>query len=213
MYNFKLKVNDRIEVLIQEKAYKALILDIQDDFLKINLPVYNGDYLLLNSGKEIEIISYLDEGRCYSFHAKVFSREKEGNIILYKISTPFDIKHIQRRNFFRVGLLNKIEYKKITMIDEEDFDNIPYKQGFMVDLSAGGLKLKIKDNIDKEDLLLINTKVNGLQLELKCDIVRIEDTLDKEKLCGLRFIDIMPAQSEKIIQELFQIMRKQRANT
>ena len=65
----------------------------------------------------------------------------------------------------------------------------------MVDLSAGGLKLKIKDNIKKDDLLLINMKLNEIEIELKCDIVRIENTADKEKLCGLRFIDIIPAQS------------------
>jgi c-di-GMP-binding flagellar brake protein YcgR len=98
------------------------------------------------------------------------------------------------------------------MVEEEDLDNIPYKKGIMVDLSAGGLKLKAKDNITKEELLLIKLKVNELQLELKCDIVRIESTADKEKLCGLRFIDITPAQSELIVKELFKIMRRQRAN-
>ena len=81
----------------------------------------------------------------------------------------------------------------------------------MVDLSAGGLKLKIKDNIKKEDILLINIKLKKIQAELKCDIVRIENTPDKETLCGLRFIDIIPAQGEKIIEELFEIVRKQRA--
>lgn len=49
MDNFKLKVNDRVEVMNEEKAYKALIIDIQEDYLKINLPVYDGDYLMLHS--------------------------------------------------------------------------------------------------------------------------------------------------------------------
>ena len=211
MNNFNLEVNDRIEVLAQDKTYKALIIDIQDDFLRINLPVNDGEYLMLYSGEKIEMNSYLDADRCYNFHSEVISRGKEGNIIYFQISIPFDIRKIQRRNFFRVGLLQTINYKKITDISKEDFDNIPYKETLMVDLSAGGLKLKTKDDIKKEDLLLIKIKVKELQMELKCDIVRIEDTLDKEKLCGLRFIDIIPAQSEKIIEELFAIVRKQRA--
>jgi c-di-GMP-binding flagellar brake protein YcgR len=210
--DFKLKVNDRVEVIKDEKSYKALIMDIQDDFLIINLPVYDGEYLMLHSKEIIEINSYSEDGNCFNFSVEVISRGKEGNIIYYRLSEPFNIQKIQRRNFFRVGLTDVIEYKKITMVEEEDLDNIPYKKGIMVDLSAGGLKLKAKDNITKEELLLIKLKVNELQLELKCDIVRIESTADKEKLCGLRFIDITPAQSELIVKELFKIMRRQRAN-
>lgn len=212
MNNFNLEINDRIEVFVGDKAYKALIIDIQDDFLRINAPVNDGEYLMLHSGEKIEMNSYLDDNRCFNFHSEVISRGKEGSIIYFQISIPFDVRKIQRRNFFRVGLVSPIEYKKITNIDVEEIDSVPYKDALMVDLSAGGLKLKTKDDINKDDLLLINMKVKELQVELKCDIVRIENTPDKEKLCGLRFLDITAAQSEKIIQELFEIMRKQRAN-
>jgi len=209
--DFNLEINDRIEVLVNEKPYKALIIDIQDEFLRINIPVNDGEYLMLHSGEKVEINSYSEEDRCYNFYSEVISRGKEGNIIYFKISIPYNIKKIQRRNFFRVGLVNPIEYKIITNINEADFDNVPYKEGLMVDLSAGGLKIKIKDDIKKDDLLLINMKLSKFKAELKCDIVRSEDTPDKEKLCGLRFIDIIPTQTEKIIEELFEIVRKQRS--
>ncbi|WP_297416915.1 PilZ domain-containing protein [Clostridium sp.] len=212
MQNFNLKINDRIEVVAGEKSYKALIMDIQDEFLRINLPVCDGNYLMLHAREKVEINSYLDAGRCYSFFCQVISKGKEGNILYYTLSKPFDIRKIQRRNFFRVSIVSPIEYKIVTNIDEEDFDDIPYKEGLMVDLSGGGIKLKVKEKIDKSDLLLVNLKLSKVHFEIKCDVVRIEDTLDKEKLFGLRFIDITPTQSEKIIQELFEIMRKQRAN-
>lgn len=212
MKGFTLKVNDRIEVVVNEKPYKALIMDVEDDSMRINLPVYEGDYLMLHSGEKIEMNSYLDEGGCFNFYSTVISRGKEGSIIYYKVSLPFDIKKIQRRNFFRVSVLDTVEYKIITDIDEEDFDNIHYEEGTMVNLSGGGLKLKLKRDIKESDLLLINLRLSKIQAEIKCDIVRIENTADKEKLCGLRFIDITPAQSEKIIQELFEISRRQRIN-
>ena len=182
MKDFNLKVNDRIEVIVEKKAYKTLIIDMQDDFLRINLPVNDGEYLMVHINEKIEMNSYLDEGRCFKFYSKVISRGKEGNIIYYKISKPFDIKKIQRRNFFRVGLLDKIEYKIITNINKEDFDSVPYKDGLMVDLSGGGLKLKVKDDIKKDDLLLIKMTIKEIEIELKCDIVRIENTAEKEKL-------------------------------
>ncbi len=213
MLNFNLEVNDRVEVIVDEKAYKSLIMEVEDDFLRINLPVCDGDYLMLHSGEKIEMNSYFNENGCYNFYCEVISRGKEGNMIYYNISLPFNITKIQRRNFFRVGIVNPIEYKIITSIDKENFNDIPYKEAMMIDLSAGGLKLKIKEDVKKEDLLLVNLKLNKIQFEIKCDIVRIESTADKENLCGLRFIDITSAQSDKIIQELFGIVRKQRANS
>jgi len=210
MDGLNLKVNDRIEVVVDKKTYKSLIIDVQDDFLRINLPVIDGEYLMVHINEKIEINSYLDEGRCFKFYSNIISRGKEGNIIYYKISKPFNIQKIQRRNFFRVGFLNTIEYKIITDINKEDIDSVPYKEASMVDLSGGGLKLKVKDDIKRDDLILIKMIINGIEIELKCDIVRIENTADKEKLCGLKFLNITPAQTDTIIQGLFEIVRKQR---
>lgn len=212
MNNLILKVNDRIEIVSKEKAYKSLIIDVDHETLRINLPVCDGEYLILSKGEKIEVNSYLDESRCYNFFCKVLSRGKEGSIIYYELSRPFDVTKIQRRNFFRVGLVKEMQYKVITGVEENDIDSIPYKNGLIVDLSAGGARLKIIDSIKKEDLILLNLKLNSIEIEIKCEIVRIENSLGKETLCGLRFIDILPAHVEKIIKELFEIIRKQRAN-
>ncbi|OOM79925.1 PilZ domain-containing protein [Clostridium sp. BL-8] len=212
MDNFNLEVNDKMEVMMADKVYKALIIDVDEDSLRINLPVNNGEYLMLNPGDEVEMNSYLDENRCFNFYSEIISRGREGNIIYYKISKPFNVTKIQRRNFFRVSLVDAVEYKIITNAKEEEFDTIPYENGLMVDLSAGGLKLKGNEKIDLKDLILVNFKLNTIEFKIKCDIVRVENTMDKQKLCGLRFLDITNAQSEKIIQGLFEVVRRQRAN-
>ena len=38
MHSFSLEVNDRIEVIVDEKPYKSLVIDVDDDVIKINLP-------------------------------------------------------------------------------------------------------------------------------------------------------------------------------
>lgn len=212
MDNFNLEVNDKLEVMMADKVYKALIIDVHEDFLRINLPVNNGEYLMLNPEEEIEMNSYLDENRCFNFYSEIISRGREGNIIYYEISKPFNVTKIQRRNFFRVSFVDAVEYKIITNVQEEEFDSIPYENGLMVDLSAGGLKLKGNEKIEMKDLILVNFKLNTIEFKIKCDIVRIENTIDKQKLCGLRFLDITQVQSEKIIQGLFEVVRRQRAN-
>ena len=58
MDNFQLDVNDRLEVIAKDKAYKSLITDVDDDWIKINVPVFEGEYLVLYSG-EMVIINML----------------------------------------------------------------------------------------------------------------------------------------------------------
>lgn len=211
MQELDLRVNDRIEVIKDDKAYKTLIIDIQDDNLRINLPVVDGEYLMLHTNEVIQINSYLDESRCFNFSSKVISRGREGNIIYYSISAPFDVKKIQRRNFFRVNLLDEVQYKVITDVDKEIIDSIPYHNGLMVDLSGGGLKLKVKEKIKKEDIVLVKIAIKAMTIELKCSVARIEVTQEKEILCGLKFLDITQNQTDLIIEELFTIVRKQRS--
>ena len=63
MNNFELDVNERIEVVSNDKSYKSLVTDIDDDdSIKINVPVCEGEYLVLYSGQLIEINMYLDSG-------------------------------------------------------------------------------------------------------------------------------------------------------
>lgn len=211
MHSFSLEVNDRIEVIVNEKPYKSLVIDIDDDVIKINLPVNDGQYLMLHSGEKIEMNAYLENGNCFNFYSRVISKGKDGNILYYKLEEPFNIIEIQRRSFFRVGVVNSVQYKNITNIPKEDFENIPFKEALMVDLSGGGIKLKLKEKVNKDDLFLINIKIKQKEFLLQGDIVRIEETSDNERLCGIRFLDITEAQSDMIIGELFEIMRKQRS--
>ena len=211
MHSFSLEVNDRIEVIVDEKPYKSLVIDVDDDVIKINLPANDGQYLMLHSGEKIEVNAYLENGNCFNFYSKVISKGKDGNILYYELEEPFNITEIQRRNFFRVGVVNSVQYKNITNIYEEDFEDIPFKEALMVDLSGGGIKLKLKEKVNKDDLFFIKMKIKQKEFLLKGDIVRIEETYDNERLCGIRFLDITEAQSDIIIEELFEIMRKQRA--
>lgn len=213
MHSFSLEVNDRIEVIVNEKPYKSLVIDVDDDAIKINLPANDGQYLMLHSGEKIEVNAYLENGNCFNFYSKVISKGKDGNILYYELEEPFNITAIQRRNFFRVGMVNSVQYKNITSIPEEDFENIPFKEALMVDLSGGGIKLKLKEKVNKDDLFFIKMKIKQKDFLLRGDIVRIEETFDNERLCGIRFLDITEAQSDIIIGELFEIMRKQRTRS
>lgn len=213
MKSFDLKVNDRIEVIGSEKSYRSLIIDKNDEFIWINIPVNDGEYLMLHSGESVNMNLYSEDGRCFNFSGNVISKGKQGNVLFYQLTSPYNIKKIQRRNFFRVDTINTVEYKNITNVSVEEIFNMPYEKSLMVDLSGGGIKLKLKENVKSQDTILVKLLVKGRELILKGNIVRIENTEDKEKLCGIKFSDITQGQSDLIIEELFEIMRKQRARS
>lgn len=212
MVNLDLKVNSRIEVVVDEKSYKALIIDIEDDNIKINIPVRNDEYLMLYKDDKIEINSYLDEGKCFNYYCNVISKGKDNNVIYYKLTLPYDVRRIQRRNFFRVNLLEDVTYKNITNKTEKEIEELPYKSGIMIDLSGGGLKVKTKEKLKGNDIIVMRIKMTSIEVKLKGQIVRIETAIDNNFLYGVKFLDITEMESDRIIRELFEIMRKQRAN-
>lgn len=156
---------------------------------------------------------YLDSGKCYNFNARVLSKGKEGNIPYYKLSEPFNIRRIQRRNYFRVGVLNHVHYRKITDFESGEADGIPYTDAMMIDLSGGGVKLKINEKVNIHDILSIKMKIKNSDIIVNGEVVRIEISEDKQRLCGIKFLNISQSQTDKIIEELFEVMRKQRALT
>lgn len=212
MVNLDLKVNSRIEVVADEKSYKALIIDIEDDNIKINIPVRNDEYLMLYKDDKIEINSYLDDGKCFNYYCNVISKGKDNNVIYYKLTLPYDVRRVQRRNFFRVNLLEEVTYKNITNKTEKEIEELPYKSGIMIDLSGGGLKVRTKEKLKGNDIIVMRIKMTGIEVKLKGQIVRIETSIDNNFLYGVKFLDITEMESDKIIRELFEIMRKQRAN-
>ncbi len=211
MNKLKLKVNDRVEVVYREKYYKALIIDIDNESVRINIPVNDGTYLQLDRGTKVEVYSYIADGECYNYYCSVLSKGKEGNILYYKLSKPYNIVKIQRRDFFRVKMLEKLNYKNITGLGEEAIEDKKYSEGVMLDLSAGGAKIKIKEHLKKKDTLDIILRIEGLDFKLRGEVVRAESTADNERLCGIRFVNITQIQIDKIIAKLFEITRKQKA--
>lgn len=83
----------------------------------------------------------------------------------------------------------------------------------MLDLSGGGLKLKINEDVHMHDILSIKMRIKGSEIIVNGEVVRIEISEDRNKMCGIKFLDISQSQTDRIIEELFEIMRKQRALT
>ncbi|MGL4774121.1 MAG: flagellar brake protein [Clostridium sp.] len=205
MASLNLCVNNRIEILREDENFKSIVQDVNNEMFSINIPVSNGVYLPLQNGEEVNFFYYVDNGGCFKFDGKVIEKLIENNMHLYKISNPYNVKKIQRRSFVRVDTIEQTYYRVI----KEDNDG-KWNKGLVVDLSGGGLRFKIKDEVNLSDIVEINLIINDEKLPVKGEIVRIDRTEDKEFMCGINFIDLRERERDKIISKVFQLMRKQR---
>lgn len=207
MDKLKLEINNKIEVIYGEKNYKSVIQDIreEEDEILISIPVLDGEYLTLVTGRVIEQIYYDNNGNVYQFKSKVLGRIKEKNLSLYRFSYPFDVRKIQRRDYVRVNFIKAINY-----LSSKDIEKEKYKKALLLDLSGGGMKIKVDEKLDKNDLIFSKIIYDDSIIDVNGKVVRVEKTEDKEYICGINFSDIEERTREEIIRIVFKVMRKQR---
>lgn len=196
---FKLEVNNNIEIYEDDKVYKSRIQSVNDKEIYIDIPLHNNEYLILNKGDNIHLIKYGNEGSVYELSCKVIDRKIEGNIRLYRLSEPYDIKKIQRRNYVRVETIRGIKcFRK-----DEEFNAL------ILDLSGGGMKIKSNKKLEMDEEIVSFIKTDDGEFMVKGKIIRVEETSFNQYSLGIEFVDIEERTREKIIKLVFSIMRKQ----
>lgn len=106
-------------------------------------------------------------------------------------------------------LYNKEIYKSKIQDVEDDSISIYFKNATLIDLSGGGLKFRTADKIEKEELITLRLKYHDNEIFIKSKVVRRNTNDNGDYTYRLEFIDISEMDREKIIQLVFQIMRKQ----
>lgn len=210
MANLELGINCRIDVLWEDNMYKSTIQDINDEEILINIPVSDGIYLTLKDGEEIEQIFYDNKGNVFGYKNKVLGRTTEKDIPFYRISNPYDITRIQRRDYVRVNVVQVINYIKEEELKTNISGEEKYEHALLLDLSGGGMRIKIKEEIKIGDIIISNLTYENEKISVRGKVIRVDKTEDKKCICGINFNDIDNSTREKIIKTVFTIMRKQR---
>ncbi|GKU23591.1 flagellar brake protein [Clostridium folliculivorans] len=209
MGNLTLLVNNRLDVLFEERIYRCQIQDIGENFFNINLPASEGQYLTVPRGLDLEFMSFCDDGDVFKFKSTIISRSQENNIPMYVMTNPYDIVKIQRRDYVRVKVAQIISY--ITGdYAVEAIEKLKLNTAILLDLSGGGMRVKLKEKLSKGDSIISELKYSNQQVLVKGIIVRVETTEDKQWVYGVNFDNIDERTRDKIIRMVFDIMRKQR---
>jgi len=203
-------VNKKLEILIDEKYFNSNIQDITEEYIAISIPIKTGEYLPLSKGAIIDVIYYEDEN-CYKFQSCVIGRKFE-NIPILLIAKPTEIKKIQRRKYVRIPLINTVKYKNLKNEPRTNPSTVPqseYLRAVLVDLSGGGMRVKVSEEIKLNDFLLVSLTIDKEEITIVGQAMRIVKDDEGRFSCGLSFEFLDNLTRERIIKFTFQLMREQ----
>lgn len=212
MNKISMNVNQKLEIICDDGAIaKSIIQEVEEDFIYIAVPMNGGLYYPLNKGDKIEAYYKDNRGNVYKFYSLVAGR-KFDKIPLIIVNQPAEVYKVQRRKFVRIEHIVDISYAIVNQEGDNSSKKVlkeDFIKGYGLDLSGGGMKIKISSEVKLGDYLMISAPIGDEMLLTLGKVVRVDKDLDNKLfICGIAFKDMNNNIREKIIQYIFKNMRK-----
>ncbi len=210
--NNMMEINNKIEIYTKNRELaKSKIQDIDEEgiYIAIATPILNGISYPLSTGDTVKCNYNDGKGNIYNFQAKVKGRRFD-KIALIILERESELQKVQRRDNVRMSFFNMMRYSPIDKYNESilrDIENCEYREGQTLDLSGGGLRIKIKESLKLGQLVILNTKINNEDILALGKIVRDETQNKNEYVYGVKFQYIDAKIKENIIQFIFKTTR------
>lgn len=205
-----LEINQRIELEVKSGAYEGLyssrIEEINEDNLKVALPIEKGTPVPLNV-RTLVAVNIIGQDAVYSGDTFIIGRERNP-IPLLTLNYPIQFKRLQRRDYVRVSSNLAIELLSCEQ-NEVNIRTVTY------DISGGGVRFVITSEQQKQFQIKPNStleiniimeddkRIGGLLQVIRMD----EQSNTKNILVGGKFLAIEEREREQIIGYVFQRQR------
>lgn len=199
-----LEVFNNLDEKIQENFISQFETFKGNNRIIIYAPITKGGIYPIQIGWNINAIFFLDEN-LYRFQAKVRNRFIANNIAFLEAEVTSDIVKIQRREFFRLPCLIPVNYRLITKDNKHD-EETPYYDCLAVNISGGGLCLKLKEKLNIGDTIECKMNINNRLFKPICLVVRVEsDNTDYDSgyTVGVKFIKLTKQDVDRIVSYIF----------
>lgn len=213
------KVRDKLELKISRGDYKRIfevrVQDISEDGFSIDRPIIDPVIFPSRVGLEVDVILSREDA-AYSLTTTIIEELRRKKIPLLKLAFPTEVVRMQRRMHFRLDVSLPIFYKLEP--DEEKETNPEYQKGTIINLSAGGVKFKV-DNEISEDIklgsnliLLIELSDDESLIETKANIIKLIRKDQERTSCDLicSFIDVSKKVRKRIVVHNIRFQQKYR---
>jgi|GEM_PF-815759 len=204
---------DHIDIkgLLQE--YTSQVVDLHGkDFMDVLIPIHKNQDVYLRVDSIVKIV--LPKGDAvYEFKAVVYEK-LFGRVPLLRLKMISEVNKIQRRNFYRLKLMRDIEARKLLKAADQEKDQ-GKKFGeifncYLNDISAGGVQISTKEDIQEGDTLEMRIDLNGIELVAYGIIVRRTLTVSPRApfSYGVKFDKLSESDKNKLSKFVFEEQRK-----
>ena len=207
------------EAQLSDDFYCSQLVEIQDAVrIKITMPTSGTALVPLTPGKLYDCVFYTSQGLRQGLF-QVVTRFKEGNLPVIVMEMKSSLRKVQRREFFRMECTLPLKYRiaspdetipKELLIDQE------WKNGVVLDLSGGGMRFVVEENIKKDELvqfkLVLAVKEQYRELYIYGDVIHSKTKENNIRLheCRTRFNKISESDQDYIVAYIFEKERKKR---
>lgn len=208
LYEDKLYEGLSVEFFIDEGEYKGKyrtkIEELGEKIISIGVPIKEGHFVPLREGTPLRVF-FCDDLTAYIF-ASVIIQRLAAPIPTLIIEYPQRIIKIQRRKYVRVEVVNFIQYR---IVEKDGLGD--YQNGYMLDLSGGGMLIGAEQRVKEKSLILIDFPLKEERLELPGKVIRcLKDDEKKQYQLSVEFHNIVEKTRDKIIRYVFDIQREMR---
>lgn len=206
------------------RVFVSQILDIIDDEkMKIGMPIEQGKIIPLPISTRLDACFYTSNG-LYQGRVIVTDRYKEGQLFVLVVELLSDLQKYQRRQYFRLGCVIDMKYRKITQAEVDEYsansemiiEEDDFCDGTALDISGGGIRFVSSEHLQKEQEIFMvlgityadSTKTYGLL----GNVVMSYETKNRAGLYEHRieFINMQGGVRESLIKYIFEEERRQR---
>lgn len=150
------------------RVFVSQVLDIIDDEkLKIGMPIEQGKIIPLPINSRLDACFYTVNG-LYQGRLLVTDRYKEDSIFILVVEVISNLQKYQRRQYYRLGCIIDIMYRKITEQEVEEYEHNnglviesdDFFEGTALDISGGGIRFVSEEKIDKYQEIFILMEIS-----------------------------------------------------
>lgn len=206
----------------ETRQLKSEVLEIPNgNKLIISCPSYQGRLVNIVAGERYHMYHADPESGVYKFMGLIVQREKSELIYRLHVLRVSEVSRAQRRNHFRLSL---VEPATLNIPDGEG-EEVFFHQGQQIvqivarfrtldailkDISAGGARVYSKESLEIGTRLLMDVNLEGQKFRFECEIVRCflaEDVVKRYDL-GIKFLNIDSQLQRKLVGVIFDKQRK-----
>jgi c-di-GMP-binding flagellar brake protein YcgR len=215
---------ENIEDARHKRTFISQILDIIDEEkMKIGMPMEQGKVIPLPINARLDACFYTEHG-LYQCRLTVTDRYKEGSIFILVVELLSDLKKYQRRQYFRLGCVIDIKYRKIFEEEVEEYaenNNMvieadDFVDGTALDISGGGIRFVSGEQLEKDKEIFIVLEITyEEQVKTYGLLGRVVVSYETKNHDGLyehrvEFTNMQGGVRESLIKYIFEEERRQR---